>query len=88
MIGINLKAIVLKAAKAGRQVDNELRGRRPVVLRARRGIFTMSTMTSRLGRLTRRYGSKEISLCVIVEDLIYRLDEAEQKRIETGGTEK
>ena len=61
MIGINLKAIVLKAAKAGVELTMSFERGDRVVLRARRGIFTM---TSRLGRLTRRYGSKEISLCV------------------------
>ena len=42
MIGINLKAIVLKAAKAGVELTMSFEGGDRVVLRARRGIFTIN----------------------------------------------
>ena len=85
MIGINLKAIVLKAAKAGVELTMSFERGDRVVLRARRGIFTINYDISEVNPKIWQQGDQFMR---IVEDLIYRLDEAEQKRIETGGTEK
>ena len=87
MIGINLKAIVLKAAKAGVELTMSFEGGDRVVLRARRGIFTINYDIS-AWEVNPKIWQQGDQFMRIVEDLIYRLDDAEQKRIETGGTEK
>ena len=58
MIGINLKAIVLKAAKAGVELTMSFERGDRVVLRARRGIFTINYDISAWEV------NQEISLCV------------------------
>ena len=82
MIGINLKAIVLKAAKAGVELTMSFEGGDRVVLRARRGIFTINYDIS-AWEVNPKIWQQGDQCMRIVEDLIYRLDEAEQKRIET-----
>ena len=87
MIGINLKAIVLKAAKAGVKLTMSFEGGDRVVLRARRGIFTINYDIS-AWEVNPKVWQQVDQFMRIVEDLIDRLDEAEQKWIESGGTEK
>ena len=86
-IGVDLKAIVLKASKAGAELTVSFEERQVMTLRARRGdfIICVKLMPWEIDPDVWRQGNQFER---IVEDLIYRLDEAEQKMIDTGGTEK
>lgn len=86
-IGVDLKAIVLKASKAGIELTMSFEESRVMILRARRGCFTVCVklMPWEIAPDVWHQGAQFER---IVEDLIYRLDEAEQKMIETGGTER
>lgn len=85
-IGIDLKAIVLKASKAGVDLTMSFEGCNEVALRARRGNFTINVrilpweMSCDFWRQGEQFER-------MVDNLIYRLDEAEQKMIETGGAD-
>ncbi len=87
MIGIDLKAVVLKAAKAGVELTMSFEDCNRVVLRARRGEFTVnySILPWEINPKVWKQGDQFEHM---VDDLIYRLDEAEQKLIGTGGKEK
>lgn len=86
-IGVDLKAIVLKASKAGVELTMSFEECQVMTLRARRGSFTICVklMPWEIDPAVWRQGTQFER---IVEDLIYRLDKAEQKMIESGGTEK
>lgn len=87
MIGINLKAIVLKASKAGVDLTISFERYNEVVLRARRGNFAINCNIS-TWEINQKVWQQGEQFERMVDELIYRLDEAEQKMIETGGTEK
>lgn len=86
-IGVDLKAIVLKASKAGVELTMSFEEPQVMTLRARRGSFTICVklMPWEIDPVVWRQGTQFER---IVEDLIYRLDKEEQKMIETGGAEK
>ena len=86
-IGIDLKAIVLKASKAGVDLTMSFEDCNRVVLRARRGEFTINynILPWEINPKVWQQGEQFEHM---VDDLIYRLDEAEQKLIETGGTDQ
>lgn len=87
MIGIDLKAVVLKAAKAGIELTMSFEEGGRVVLRARRGEFAINynILPWEINPKVWQQGDQFERM---VDELIYRLDEAERKLIETGGKAK
>lgn len=87
MIGINLKAIALKTSKAGVELTMSFEEGNRVVLRARRGMFAINCniLPWEINPKVWQQGEQFEHM---VDELIYRLDEAEQKMIETGGTDR
>lgn len=87
MIGIDLKAIVLKAAKAGVELSMSFEEGNRVVLSARRGEFTIN-YNILPWEINPKVWQQGDQFKRMVDELIYRLDKAEQELIETGGEEK
>ena len=86
-IGVDLKAIVLKASKAGVELTMSFEACNRVVLRASRGEFTIN-YNILPWEINPKVWQQGDQFKRMVDELIYRLDEAEQKMIETGGTER
>lgn len=85
-IGIDLKAVVLKAAKAGVELTMSFEEGNRVVLRARRGAFAINYNILPL-EINPKVWQQGEQFEHLVDGLIHRLDEAEQKMIETGGAD-
>lgn len=82
-MGINLKALVLKAAMAGADLTMSFeRGGRRVVLRAQRGNFAVNSYTELFN--IREPWEQGAQFERIVDDMICRLNDAEKQMIETG----
>ena len=85
--GIDLKNLVMKASKVGVELTMGFEDRGRMVLRAYRNGFTINCCVSLLEINTKMWQQGE-QFERMVDDLIYRLNEAEQKLIETGGYEQ
>lgn len=84
--GIDLKALVLKASKAGVELELIVGGPADgIVLAGRRGLCRDYVSFSVADLAFKRMAQGEIFMRAL-DEMIYRLDALEQKMIETGGT--
>lgn len=83
-IGINLKALVLKTAMAGVDLTMCFERRGRVVLRARRGNFSVGHYIE-LYEVSDKEWEQGEQFERIVDEMICRLNDAEKQMIETGG---
>lgn len=85
MMGVNLKALVLKASKSGAELEMRIGSpMEGIVLTAKRGIFVQNAAVQ-IWELASNRIDQDAIFERLLDGLLYGLDEAEQKLIETGG---
>lgn len=85
---VDLKALVLKASKAGVYLSIRIGGYGEIILRGQRNNFRVDSQISFYDLVDRFRFSQDEAFNKAADEIIHKLDEAEEKLIETGGYEQ